>query len=174
MYVSTPEGGEPEHRQVLRRVERELLFRKLERSVRMLACERELSAVDGNDRDRQMILGHLQAVLDRDVVRLRRLVGRELPAAAPELEPRETPERAGTPRLVSLAPLLELALEQRAGLASPRRRREGVHDGERRLLHELRSADRRREVVRLRGKRRRIRFADHPAEDRLDRLGTRP
>src|SRR6188472_1966930 len=115
--------------------------------------------MDGNDRYRQMVLGNLQPVLDRDVVRLRRLVGRERPAAAPELEPRETPQRAGTPRLVALAPLFEIALEQDAGLSSPRQRRQRVDDGERGLLYELRSTDRGCEVVRPRWERRRLRVA---------------
>ena len=62
----------------------------------------------------------------------------------------------------------------RASLASPRQRREGVHEGERGLLYQLRSADRRCEVVRAGGKRRRVHVADDPAEDRLHRLGAGP
>ena len=47
----------------------ELLLGQLERPLRVPACEVELPAVDGHDGDREMVLRHLQAVLDRDVVR---------------------------------------------------------------------------------------------------------
>ena len=124
--VSAPERDEPEDRQVLRRVEPELLLGQLERALRMLARELELAAMDGDERDREVVLRHLEPVLDRDVVRARGVVGRELPAPGPELDPGEAPERAGAPRLVALAPLSVLALEQRAGLVPPRRRRERV------------------------------------------------
>ena len=77
------------------------------------------------------------------------VLGRELPAPAPELDPREAPERAGAARLVALAPLLVLALEQERG-----RRRSLRHDDEHRrdrdvrLLQQLRVAGCGRELVR--------------------------
>src|SRR5207237_358124 len=95
-------------------------------------------------------LRHLEAVLDRDVVGASGVLGRERPAPGPELDPGEAPERAGAPRLVALAPVPVLALEHGAGLVPPGRRREGVHDGQRRLLHELLAADGGRELARTR------------------------
>ena len=145
-----PERDEPEDRQVLRRVEPELLLGELERSLRVLARELELAAMDGDERDRQVVLRHLEPVLDRDVARAGGVLGRERPAPGPELDPREAPERVGAPRLVALAPLPMLALEQGARLVPPRGRREGVHDGERRLLHQLARRRRRSRARRAR------------------------
>ena len=90
----------------------ELLLGQLEGPLRVRAGELELAAMDGDDRDRKVVLRHLEPVLDRDVVCARGVVGRELPAPGPELDPGEAPERARAPRLVALAPLLVLALEQ--------------------------------------------------------------
>ena len=56
--------------------------------------------MDGDDRDRKVVLRHLEPVLDRDVVGAGGVLGRELPAPGPELDPGEAPERAGAPRLV--------------------------------------------------------------------------
>ncbi len=68
-----------------------------------------------------------------------------------------------------------LALEERTGLVPPGGRREGVHDGERRLLHELLAADGGREVVRPRQEiPRRLRVAGEPAEDGLHGARARP
>src|SRR5580765_6078472 len=100
--------------------------------------------MNGNHSDRKVVLRHLEPVLDRDVVCVYCVRGRELPAPGPELDPCEAPERAGAPRLVALAPLLVLALEQVAGLSPLRGRREGVRDGQRRLPHELLAAYRAR------------------------------
>ena len=55
------------------------------------------------------------------------------------------------PRLVALAPLFVLALEQGASVLPLRERREGVHDRQRRLPHELLAADSAREVAGARG-----------------------
>ena len=109
--IAAPERDEPQDRQVLRRVEHELLLRELERSFRMCAGQLEPAAMHGNECDRKVILRHLEAVLDRDVVRVGGVRGRELPAPGPELDPGEAPERAGAPRLVALAPLSLLVLE---------------------------------------------------------------
>ncbi len=116
--VAAPERDEPENGDVLGRVERELLLAELEGSLRMGARELELAAMDGDDGDRKVILRHLEPVLDRDVVGADSVLGRERPASRPELDPGETPERAGAPRLVALEPLSILALEQSRG---PRR-----------------------------------------------------
>ena len=146
--VSAPEGDEPQDRQVLGRVERELLLGQLESSLRMPAGELESAAMDRDEGDGKVVLRHLEAVLDRDVVGARGVRGRERPAPGPELNPGKTPERAGAPRLVALAPLLVLALEQGTRLVPPGGRGEGVHDCRHRLLHELLPADGGRELVR--------------------------
>src|SRR5207253_1862720 len=96
----------------------------------------------------------------------------ESPASSPELDPGETPERAGAPRLVALAPLFVVALEQGAGLVPLRNGREGVHDGQSRLPHEQfaadgawEGADPRRKIIRS------FRFAGKPIQDGLHRAG---
>src|SRR5437773_1459694 len=99
-----------------------------------------------------------------------RVLGAERPASSPELNPGETPERAGAPPLVAPAPLSVLALEQGAGLVPRREGREGVHKGQRRLPHELLATDSAREVARPRGEILRcLDFAGEPPEDVLHR-----
>ena len=141
----------------------------------MLARELELPAMDGDDGDRKVILRHLEAVLDRDVVRASSVVRRELPTPGPELDPGETPESARAPRLVPVAPLLVLPLEQCAGFVPLRGRREGIHDRLRRLLYQPLAAERRREML---GQRRevagRLPLAGEPVEDRLHGAGAYP
>src|SRR6266516_5346576 len=140
----------------------------------MLACELDLPAMDGNDSNRQVILRHLEPVLEGDLVGVGGMGRRELPATGPELDPGEAPERTGAPWLVALAPLLVLALEQGAGLGPLRGRREGVHDGECRLLNQLLAADGAREVVGpCREIFRRLRVAGEPAEDGLHSASAR-
>ena len=72
---------------------------------------------------------------------------RDRPAPRPELDPGETPERAGDRPLVAVAPLGQLELEEGADLVPASGRRERVHDGLRRLLDELLAADGRREIT---------------------------
>src|SRR5439155_11001053 len=107
----------------------------------MLAGELELSAMDGDQRDGKVVLRNLEAVLDRDVVGGGGVRGGEFPSPGPELDPGEAPERAGTSRLVPLAPLPVLAIEEGAGLVPRGHRRERVDNGQRRLLHQLLAAD---------------------------------
>ena len=114
--IAAPESNEPDNRGVLRRVEAELLLRQLEAALRMRSGELELAAVDRDDGDREVVLRHLEAVLDRDVVRTGRVRGCELEATGPKLDPGEAPECPGTSRLIALAPLVILALEQHAGV----------------------------------------------------------
>ena len=150
----------------------ELLVSQVETPFRVLPGQVELSSMDGDDRTRQMVLRHLEPVLDRDVAGASRVLGPERPTSGPELDPGETPERAGAPRLVPLAPLFVLALEQGAGLVPLRSGREGVHDGQRCLPHQQFATDSAREVA---DPRRKIpgcfRVAGEPAEDGLHRAG---
>ena len=125
----------------------ELLLSELERPFGMFASELQLAAMEGDDRDREVILRHFEPVLDRDVSGACGVLGRERPVSSPEFDPRETPERAGAPRLVALAPRFVLALEQRAGLLPLRERGEGVHNRQGRLHHELLAAHGAREVA---------------------------
>ena len=150
----------------------ELLVSEVETSFRVLPGQVELSSMDGDDRTRQMVLRHLEPVLDGDVAGASRVLGPERPTSSPELDPGETPERAGAPRLVPLAPLFVLALEQGAGLVPLRSGREGVHDGQSRLPHQQFATDSAREVADPRRKILRcFRFAGEPAEDGLHRAG---
>ena len=130
--VAAPEVDKPENRDVLWRMQTELLLGQLERTLGVAACEVELTTVDGHDGTREMVLRNLQAVLDRDVVCVGSVLGRELETTRPELDPREAPQRTGTPRLVAVTPIAVLALEQRTGLGG----RERVDDRLRRLLDE--------------------------------------
>ena len=141
--VAAPERDEPEDRQVVRRMEPELLLGEVERSLAMLARELELAAMDGDRGDREVVLRHLEPVLDRDVVGAGGVVGRELPAPGPELDPGEAPERAGAPRLVALAPLLgtRARAAARASSSCVDDERERVRDRRGRLLHQLLVAD---------------------------------
>src|SRR5262249_13245799 len=135
--VALPQRGKSEDGEVLRRMERELLPGELEGTRGVLARELEPPAMKRNDRDRKVVLRHLEPVLDREVVGRRRVVGGELPAATPELDPRESPERPRAPRLVALAPFGVLALEQGKCFVPPVRAGKRADDRERRLLDEL-------------------------------------
>ena len=157
---------------MLHGVSAELLVSEVETSFRVLSGEVELSSVDGDDRTRQMVLRHLEPVLDRDVAGASRVFGGNIPASSPELDPGETPECAGAPRLVALAPLLVLALEQGACVFPLRERRESVHDRQRRLPHQQFATDGAREVADPRRKILRcFRFPGEPTEDGLHRAG---
>src|SRR5215213_11080608 len=104
--------------------------------------------MDRDECDRKVILRYLEPVLDRDVVGVSGVLGCEHPTPGPELHPGEAPERAGAPRVVAVAPLFVLALEQGACLLPPRGRREDVDDGQRRLLYESLAAEGGGEFVR--------------------------
>src|SRR5262245_46550903 len=122
--------------------------------------------MNGDDSTRQLILRHLEPVLDRDIAGASRVLGTELPTSSPELNPGEAPECAGAPRLVPLAPLFVLALEQTAGLVPPRKGCERVHDSQRRLPHQQFAADGAREIADpYRKIFRYLCFAGEPTED---------
>ena len=169
--ISAPERDESQDCVVLRQTDmRGLRVGEPERPLGMPACELEVAAMDGDDGDRKVILRHLQPVLGRDVVRAAGVRSREIPAPREELDPGEAPESPSGARLVPLAPLSVLALEQRASLVPLRRRRECVHDRLCPLAHQLLAADGVREVVCHRREiLRRLGLADEPAEDRLHR-----
>src|SRR5262245_63325625 len=107
----------------------------------MLPGEIELAAVHGDDRDREVVRRHLDAVLDRDVVSAGGVLGRDVPVPGPELDPGQTPRCACGSRLVSLARLLVLPLEERTRFASLPGRRKRVRDRLGRLADELVAAD---------------------------------
>ena len=173
--ISAPAGDEPEDGHELHGVSPELLMSKVETQLRVLTGQVELSSMDGDDRTRQLILRHLEPVLDRNVAGASRVLGTELPTSSPELDPGETPERAGASRLVPLAPLLVLAFEQRAGHLPLRGGREGVHHGQSRLSHQQLATHSAGEVTDLRGKiLRRFRIAGKPTEDGLHRASLSP
>src|SRR5690348_6337006 len=98
----------------------------------MASSKLELTTMNGDNGDREMVLGHLECVLDRDVVRARRVLGGHLPPPGPELDPGESPERLGAPPLVAVLPLAVLVLEERPG----RLCRERVGNGLGRLTNE--------------------------------------
>jgi hypothetical protein len=91
--VTVPERDKPEDRHVLGRVEPELLFGQLERSLRMPAGALELATMNGDESDRKVVLRHFEPVLDRDVVCVGSMFGCERPSTGPELDPSEVPER---------------------------------------------------------------------------------
>ena len=136
---------------MLRGTQPELLLRQFERPFRVLASQLQLAAMDGDDRDREVVLRHFEPVLDGDVSGACGVLGRELPVASPEFDPGETPERARAPWLVALAPPFVLVLEQLAGPLPLRERCEGVHNRQGRLPHELLAAHSAREVSGARG-----------------------
>ena len=113
--VAAPECCQSHDREMLRRMQRELLLGEIERASRVLARELELAPVDGDDGDREVVLRHLEPVLDRDVMSMGGVLGGDVPTPCPELDPREPPERPSAPRLVLLPPFEVLALEEEPG-----------------------------------------------------------
>src|SRR3954466_15883378 len=91
-----------------------MLLGERECPLGMGARTRQVAAMKRDDGDRKVILRHLEAVLDGDLVRRRRVGGGELPSSAPELDPCEPPESARGPGLVARLPLFLLTDEERA------------------------------------------------------------
>ena len=131
--------------------------------------------MDGDDRARQVVLRHLEPVLDRDVVGMRGMSGRALPVPSPEIDPGKPPEGAGAAGLVAFAPFAVLPLEQRACLPPARYRRERIHERLGPFLDEPFTAERGRKVL---GQRQQVvrglGRAVEPPEDGLDRAGSSP
>jgi hypothetical protein len=170
--VSLRERDEPKDGEVLWRKEPELPLRQLEGSLRVSAGEVGLTAMDGDHGVREMVLRHLDAVLDGDVVGAVGMVARLLPTTGPELEPGKAPERAGASPLVTLAPFEAFALEESTGLVSPRGGRQSVDERLRSLRDKPVAAECGREHLDEGGKiARRLRLAAKPGENGLDRAG---
>ena len=108
------------------RVQPDLLLPELQGSLRVRAGDLELAAMGGDHCDRQMDPRHLEPVLDVELVSAIGVLGRELPAAAPELDIGEPGERVRGQQLVALMPFLVLALDERTrlvhGSCAPRAR----------------------------------------------------
>src|SRR5262245_15374745 len=171
--ISPPEPDEPENRQMLRRRGSELLLGERNRMLGALSCKIQPAPVERDDGAREMVLRDLEPVLNRDVMSGLRMPGCDLPPSAPELDPGQAPERAGTPRFVLLAPLSVLAFEQCARLVPPGRDGKRVHKGQRRFLHEPFAAEGARELLdQHRQVVRGPRVTGEPAENRLHGAGT--
>ena len=130
--------------------------------------------MDGDDSDRQVVLRHLVAVLAGDLVRVGGMLPSELPVPGPELDPGEAPQCAGAARLVSLGPFGMLAFEQARASPLLGDGRQGVHDRQRRLLHQPFPSQGAGQVLDqclqiARGRSR----AGEPVEDCLDGTGAR-
>ena len=94
--------------------------------------------MDGHPRDRDVVLIPLDAVLHVDVASVVGVLGRELPAPTPQLDPRKIPEHVCSEELVALLPLPVLALEHRASLVDIARIERQPGDQDVRLPHEAR------------------------------------
>ena len=122
----------------------------------------------GDHRDRQMDPRHLEPVLDVELVCAIGVLGRELPAAAPQLDIGEPGQRVRGQQLVALMPFLVLALEERTRLLDAPTHVEHVRDRTVRLVQQHRVADGGGEVVCPCGVRRRLGIADGAAEEGED------
>ena len=116
----------------------------------------------GDDRDGEMILRHLEPVLDRESRARCGVRGRELPSAQPRIRPTRDPRARARPaaRRAHATP----RTRARAAPAPPPSsgQIEDVHDRERRLQHQLLAAHGAREVVGPCGDPGCRRFADEP------------
>ena len=162
--VSAPERGEPDDRQMERRPEPELLLRERQGPLRLLAGELELAAMDGDPRDREVVLRHLDPVLDADLARAGGAVRRELPAPASSSTHASDQSRIalhGSSR--SRHSWYSRSSTTRAASMSPSEM-SSVGDRVGRRPQQLRVADGGRELVRPRRVRRRLRVAHDAAE----------
>src|SRR4029453_15193757 len=87
--------------------------------------------MDGDPSNREMVLGYLDSILERDVTRASSMLGGKLPASRFELDERQLTEGVRASRLVALPPTLVLVLEQvtdRATVIADRDRRDAGDD----------------------------------------------
>src|SRR6185436_7528048 len=152
----------------------ELLLPELQRSLRMFAGEIKLTPVGGDSRQREVYPRHLEPVLDLNLMCAVGVLGRQTPAAAPQLDPGEPEESVRRPKLVPLAPVMVRALEQRAFAVDVIAYSEHVALRDDRLLKQLRIADGGRKVVGSRRVPRRLGIADGASEKREHRERTHP
>jgi hypothetical protein len=135
--------------------------------------ELELATMGGDYGDRQMDPGHLEPVLDVELVCAIGILGRELPAVAPQFDIGKPGQRVRGQQLVALMPFLVLALEERTRLLGAPTHVEHVRDRTVRLVEQRRVADGGGKVMCPFGARRCLRIADGAAEggedgERLD------
>ena len=144
--IAAPERDQPEDRQVLGGWSPNCSSASSSARSECCACELELAAVDGDEGDREVVLRHLEAVLDRDVVGARSVRGREL----------QRPAQSSTQARPQSARALRGSSRSRHSWCSrssstrrrPRRAAQRVDDRQRRLLDEPIAADGAREVGR--------------------------
>jgi hypothetical protein len=79
--VSAPERNESRYRLEQRRMEPDLLLAELQGPLRLVAGELEPAAMDGNPRDRDVVLVLLDAVLNADLAGTFGMVGGQLPTS---------------------------------------------------------------------------------------------
>ena len=141
--VAAPERGEPEDRQVLRRWSAELLSAS---SSARSECSRASSSPPRWTATRA--IGRWSCGTSSpywmEISCARRRARPRAPSARPELDPRERPRAPG--RSAARRARATPSSRSSSVRAVSRMRRERVHDGQRRLLHELLAADRGREV----------------------------
>ena len=134
MRVAILKGDDTQRSQVHGRVQPDLLLSELQGSLRVGAGELELAAMGGDHRDRQMDPGHLEPVLDVELVCAIGILGRELPAVAPQFDIGKPGQRVRGQQLVALMPFLVLALEERTRLLDAPTHVEHVRDRTVRLV----------------------------------------
>jgi hypothetical protein len=172
--IAALQCNEAERPEMHGRVQPDLLLPELQRQLRVRAGELEPAAMGRDHRRRQMVPRHVEAVLDADVERAGSAVGRMVPAAAPQLDPGEVVERAGSPQLVAFAPLVIGRFEQRTAGADVPARVEHVRQRVDRVPQQLGVAGGSGELVRPRGMRRGVGVAHRAPEEREHRERAHP
>ena len=152
-----------------RRVHPELLLTEPQGSLGVRARDLELAAMGGDHRDRHMDPRHLEPVLHVQLISPVGVLGRELPAVAPQLDFGEPEQRVGGHQLVTLERCLVLALVERPRLLEAPTHMEHVGDRAVRRAQQARVVHGGREVVRPCGVGRRLGIADGAAEEGDDR-----
>src|ERR1051326_583634 len=112
VQIACLERDDSERSEVDGRMSPELLLPEAQSAFRVPPRDVELSTMRGDDRDGHVVPRHLESVLERDLERTRRVLGRELPAARPQLDVRELVQEARGRRLIAVLPRLVFALEQ--------------------------------------------------------------
>ena len=126
--VSTPQSDQPDDGEVIGRMKSEVRPRQGRVPASSLPREVELAAMDGDPGDREMVLGYLDSVLERDVARAGGMLGGELPA--PGRARRETAPRGRQRFAARRAPASARTRPREVGArgSSPSRDRRDVGD----------------------------------------------